>query len=150
MRARTSASSGEANGSFSMITSRSAVALDVDALPEARRAEQHAVAIGAKFLEQSLARRLALDEQPERLFVLPARAQQRGALRQRPVTGEQHEGAATGATDERLGGVDDRRHITRRRRVGQSLRQQQQALPLVIERAVDAQRGRLSRVRAAR
>ena len=65
------------------------------------------------------------------------------------MTGEQHEGPAAGGIDQRHGGVDDRRHVIRRLRLGQALRQIQQALALVVERAVDLQRLRISEAEPA-
>ena len=76
---------GEANGSFSMMTSRSASPFTSTPSQKLAVPEQHRVAVVAELLQQALARRLALHEQaiaarPRR----PARAQQlRRALRAR-------------------------------------------------------------------
>jgi hypothetical protein len=94
------------------------VAAHVDALPEARGAEQHGVAELAKAAEQRLARRLALDQQriafaePRPVF------EQARRLGECTVAGEQEEAAAAGGLDERKRGLDDARGVPGARRIG--------------------------------
>src|SRR5207245_7414576 len=70
-------------------------------------------------------------------------AQERRALAERAMTGEEHERPATGGGDQRQRGVDHRRHVTGGRRLGEPRGEVQQALALVIERTLDRERRRL-------
>ena len=126
MRARTTGSSGEANGSLSMITRRSAGPCTSTPFPEARGAEQHRAAAGAKAPQQLLARRGALHQQRQVIGQLPAEPLRRMA--QRAVTGEQQEGAA--AARPRSAAARCRRPHRRNpgSRFGQAARQIQQRL----------------------
>ena len=127
-------SSGEAKGSFSMMTSRNAVALHIHALPEARGAQQHGIAIVAKPAQQLLARRLALHEQPVALARgAPQGAQAHGRLGQGAMTGEQYEGSAPGRIDQRQAGIQQRADKIRGGRLGQSRRQPQQTLAFKVK-----------------
>ena len=79
MRARTSGSSGEAKGSFSMMTSRSASPFTSTPSQKLAVPSSTRVAVGAKPLQQLLARRLALHEQAVRRLPRAQRARSNAA-----------------------------------------------------------------------
>src|ERR1700722_11892052 len=55
------------------------------------------------------------------------------------MTGEEYEGAAACAPDQRLGGIDDRRDVVRGGRLGEPFGEEQKNLALMVEGTLDAQ-----------
>src|SRR6185312_14770804 len=114
--------------------------LDIHALPEARRAEQHGAAVLAELSEKLLARRLPLHQQAKALVPRTLLPPERGCGRERTMARKEDERAAPGCLDELHRHLHYRRQELRRRRQRHARREIKETLAWIVERTVDLER----------
>ena len=129
---------------------RQRVAGHVDALPEARAAEQHRVAGLAESHQQLGLRAVALDQQRPRQVLGGDRAgEELAGDVERAQAGEEQERTAAARAQHRQRGGDHRLGVLARVGLGQAARHVQQRLRRVVERRLPAAGGRVGQPQLA-